>query len=143
MGLIMSSLSIDRQQSSEICDHCGQQYTVSRGSVYNDGAPFALYLAGMHGCGARKSVVLAIAIKRERHEKPTAVSIQVWPEESEYKMAVLEPKVSPWRTHTYLGRMLTRKQALASPLIDMFFHIADVVVADNRDVRSFFESKER
>jgi hypothetical protein len=82
---------------------------------------------------------MAIAVKDAQQANPSAVSIQVWPTETEYQMVIIDPSISPWRAHTYLGRMLTREEALASPLKGEFFRIAGHVLAENPDINSFLE----
>jgi hypothetical protein len=127
----MSELTIDRQATRDTCQHCRSVYEVSHGSVYDDGAPFALYIAGMHGCESDPVVALVIAIARPEGETPSAITLQVRPSKTQFEMRIIAPYGSPWRSHAYLGHMLTRDEMLSSPLREMFFQIADIVVTDN------------
>jgi hypothetical protein len=136
----MSEFTIDRQAATDTCRHCGKVYSVSRGSVYDDGSPFALYIAGMHGCQGDPVVALAVAVKTSAGETPSAITLQVQPSETEFQMRIVAPDNSPWKSHTYLGRMLTREEALASPLRETFFRIADIVVTENPEVNSFLRT---
>ena len=133
----MPEFTIDRQAAKDTCKHCGKVYEVSRGSVFEDHSPLALYIAGMHGCEGNPIVALTIAIARPPGEPPSAVTLQVTPTKTQFEMRVIAPDESPWQNHTYLGRMLTREEALASPLIDLFFKLADIIVTENPEVNSF------
>ena len=52
-------------------------------------------------------------------------------------MTVIDPKESFWQTEAYLGGHLTRHEALGSPLIKSFFHIADHIVTEIPDLRDY------
>ena len=43
------TISIDRQLATQRCDSSNAEYTVIRGSAYDNGQPFGLYLVGLHG----------------------------------------------------------------------------------------------
>jgi hypothetical protein len=117
----MSELTIDLQLTTDTCQHCGRVYQVSRGSVYENGSPFALYIAGMHGCEGDPVVALAIAIASPEGETPSAVTLQVRPSDTQIEMQIVAPDSSPWQSHSYLGHMLTRDEVLSSSLREMFF----------------------
>lgn len=53
-------------------------------------------------------------------------------------MTVTDASESFWKSEEYLGKLMDRAEALASPLIDSFFHIADHIVSDIPQVRSYF-----
>ena len=137
---LMSVLTFDQQSTSDVCEHCGSAYPVSRGSVYADGTPFALYVAGMYGCEGDSIVVLTIAIARPVGDLPSAIALQVQLTATELQMSIIAPETSPWRNHTYLGRILTREEALSSPVKEVFFRIADLVVTTNSEVNAFLNS---
>ncbi|MBN1908981.1 MAG: hypothetical protein JW818_04515 [Pirellulales bacterium] len=138
----MPPLTIDCQTATDICHCCDREYPVSRGSVFRQGIPFALYMAGMHGCHGDTVVVLAVAVPRPG-EEPTAVTIRIVPTNTQFQMQILDPETSPWRNHAYLGRMLTRQEALASTLKDTFFEIADAVVVSNTSVNNYLNGLTR
>jgi hypothetical protein len=46
----VGEVTLDRQHTTEICEHCRGPIAVSRGSVHDDGDPSGLYVAGMHRC---------------------------------------------------------------------------------------------
>jgi hypothetical protein len=133
------TLTIDHQDATEPCGHCGADYAVTRGSVYHDERPVALYIAAMHGCAAMKNAVMAVAFPPSDGKAPIAASLQVWVTPNEIQMSVVEPEQSPWNSHVYLGRHLTRDQVLASPYKERLFEVADAVVALNVAPRSYLE----
>ena len=94
----------------------------------------------MHGCKGKPIVALAIAVARPEGETPSAITLQVRPSETEFEMRIVAPDKSPWYSHAYLGHMLTRKEALASPLRELFYRIADEVVSENPEVNSFLNA---
>src|SRR6267378_5401015 len=118
-------LTLDYQPATEVCRHCSEVYPVSRGSIFIDGVPHAIYLAGLHACESAGSVILGVGVLPpevgSEEGRPEAFSIQIWLRGDHYEMAVLEPDQSPWQSHGYLGRMLTREEVLASPRKDSFF----------------------
>lgn len=135
----MTQISLDHQIVQKACDHCKQVFTVSRGSVYEDGEPIAIYLAALHACYSSKAVHLVIAMRRGYREltENTAVALRVRPAETEFQTIIMEPNQSPWQSETYLGKILTREQALASPLIELVFHIADYIVMEIPEVNEY------
>ena|SRR5437660_6448373 len=131
-------MTFDRQAYFDVCDHCRESFQVVRGSVFDDGNGIALYLAAMHGCDARV-VDLAIAIREgySGNKETSAIFMKVRPRADEVQMTVVDSTNSGWRTEDYLGRSLTRDEALTSPLRDSFFHIADHLVAEIPELRAY------
>jgi hypothetical protein len=124
----MGDISIDFELLDHTCSCCDAPFQVSRGGVYRDGVPIGLYLAAMHGCDLRMAL-LAIALQTDPHnpEATTSIALDIWSTDTEIQMSVTDPEDSPWREEQYLGPILTREQALASPLLPIFFTIADQI----------------
>src|SRR5262245_30983446 len=56
-------ITLDRQVVSQHCPDCDVDFTVVRGSVYDAGEPFGLYLIALHGHSAQGTLGhLAIAM---------------------------------------------------------------------------------
>ncbi|HEV7698606.1 MAG TPA: hypothetical protein VGO43_00105 [Pyrinomonadaceae bacterium] len=135
----MSDLSIDYQDIQETCADCGAAYTVSRGSVYDDGEGASIYLAGLHQCIEGKVAHLVVAV-RPGYEKCTekcAAAIQIRNGGANLEMSLVDPDLSPWKDLDYLGRILTRDEVLQSVHKDTFFHIADHVVLENPTINDY------
>ena len=132
----MSILSLDQQIVRQRCSHCGQEFTVSRGSAYEDGDGIALYLAGLHACDGPPVAHLAIAMRPGYRDKvrPEAILLQMWATEDDVSMQVTNAAESPWSGEEYLGHLLDREEALASPLLETVFRIAGHVARDNTTV---------
>lgn len=138
----MSALSLDRQDATDICEHCAGTIAVIRGSVYDGAEPAGLYVAGMHRCARAPSTaspvaILAIALVPPAGGAPEAVHLYVAATEDSYAMTFLDPEVSPWRTHRYLGRMPSAAEARASAMRERFFLVADRVVEDLPEIREY------
>jgi hypothetical protein len=116
-------------------------FTVVRGSVYDGDEPFGLYMIGLHGHSPKGRLAhLAIAVLDRSGEKPHpyAVALNVIPLPEQLGFSAVDWAESPWRGETYLGEMLDRAQALASPHRPTFFHIAEHVVRDLVEVQAYF-----
>jgi hypothetical protein len=125
----MDKLTIDSHVVSQICDCCHQQFTVSRGSVYENGELISIYLAGLHCCEDEKPAFVGIGLKPVSTSLQTyALNIRVDATATYFEMRILEPDDSPWSDHEYLGQSLSREEALASPYLKTFFRIADEIV---------------
>jgi hypothetical protein len=138
----VGEVTLDRQHTTEICEHCREPIAVSRGSVYDDGRLSGLYLAGMHRCDVEPVAILALALLPPEGGRPQAVHLRVRETVEAVEMVFLDPRESPWRAHHYLGQMLTAAEARQSPLRDRFFHVADHVVRDLPEVRTFLARQE-
>ncbi len=136
----MPELTFDHEKATDYCEHCGKEYAVSRGSVYEDNFPIAIYVAGMHGCEGEAIVVLAIALAQPDKQTPVAITLQIMPTETEFEMRIISPDYSPWREYAYLGHTLSRADALASPQKELFFRIADLIVIENPEVNDFLNA---
>ncbi len=135
----MSELTIDYQDVREKCAHCEADYTVSRGSVYDDGEGVSIYLAALHECQGGRVAHLAIAV-REGYETVTetcAVVLQVRNGGEQFEMSLMDPQYSPWNGLDYLGLIMTRLEVLESVHKELFFHIADHIVVENPTINSY------
>jgi hypothetical protein len=138
----MMGITLDHQIILQVCDHCKKTLNVSRGEVYEDNEGIAIYLAAMHACGSGKLIDLAIAIREGYNEaaETSAIAIKVRPTSTEIQMSVTDADQSFWKTEEYLGRFMDREEALASRLIESFFHIADHIVKEIPEVNSYLEN---
>ena len=137
----MGTLSLDQQIVRQRCSHCGREFTVSRGSAYEDGEGVALYLAGLHACDGPPVAHLAVAIRPGYRDnpRPEAILLQLWTTADSLSMRVTDAAESPWSGERYLGRLLDRDAALASPLLETVFVIAGRVARDNTAVAGYLE----
>jgi hypothetical protein len=134
-------ITLDKQVVTQHCPECGVDFTIVRGSVYDGGQPFGLYLIGLHGHSQQGRLGhLAIAVLDRSGEKPhpSAVALDVIAQPEQLGFSAVDWDSSPWRGEAYLGEMLDREQALASPHRPTFFNIAEHVVRDLPEVQGYF-----
>ena len=124
-------LTLDQQQVDDACPHCGDMYAVLRGSAYEDGVPFALYLIALHGHDETNQRVahLAVAIRASDGSKE-AVAIALIGASDRMGFNFIDWDLSPWRGEQYLGTMIGREDALLSTQKSRFLHVAEHVVRD-------------
>jgi hypothetical protein len=124
----MGEITIDCQVVNSTCDGCGAEFLISRGGVYEDGKPVGLYLAAMHGCEAKMALLaIGLRVNPRRPEAVRSITLDVWPTATEIQMSVTDPEDSPWREEEYLRPIMSRAEALASPLLPDFFQVAEEI----------------
>jgi hypothetical protein len=135
----MGSLTIDFEDVDDICPHCKTRFVVSRGSVYDKGAPFSIYMAALHECGNGRTAHIGIAIKEGYgpFTEKCAATLQAVNGGVNFEMAVVDPEYSPWNNLDYLGRMLGCDEVLVCPLKETFFHVADHVITENPTINNY------
>jgi hypothetical protein len=135
----MTQITLDREIVRQTCSHCQTKFLICRGSVYDEGKPFAIYLAALHCCQPGSLVNLVISIAKGNHslKENTAVALNITPMESENQFRIVEPHDSPWISEKYLGRILRRKEAQASRLKYVYFHIADNIIEEIPEIKNY------
>ena len=134
-------ISLDRQVVTKRCDACNLDFMVVRGSVFEGGRPFGLYLIALHGHSAEGRLAhLALGMTDHGHPDapPVAVAIEVLATPTEFRHSLVNWPESPWASEGYLGLMLDRAEALASALKPLAFRVADHVLHDVPEVESYF-----
>ncbi len=134
-------LTLDRQVATQHCEACNVDFTVVRGSAFEDKHPLGLYVLALHGHssqGRLAHLALGVLDRRAPEAAPVAVALEVSATESELRQSVVDWVRSPWASETYLGRMLDRAEALANPLCPVVFHIADHVLRELAEVEAYF-----
>jgi len=128
-----------------ICSHCGKQMFSVCGFIALDGDAYSTYFALLHTAHAEIVVALTISIGKwwnddalsERHW----IAMTVRPSESAFNMRIEEPEKSRHVNFKQLGIAMGRNDALASPLRDKFFEVADYIVERDSSVRSYLEGR--
>jgi hypothetical protein len=139
-----TGLRLDQQVVRDRCSHCAREFAVIRGSAYEDDEGIAIYLAGLHSCDGPPIAHLAVAIRPAYRDNasPEAILLQMWTAEDSVSMRVTDAAESPWRGEAYLGRLLNRDEALASPLLETVYRIAGHVARDNTAVSAYLDADE-
>jgi hypothetical protein len=136
------ALTIDYQDVTSSCPHCGADYQISRGSVYRDGVGVSIYLTALHQCQSGKAVHAGIAVQegKEGFDTTSAAALRVVETNEGHGARVVDWNESPWKNESYLGKLLTREEVLNSPFKDRFFHILDHILAENPTVKTYLYS---
>ena len=135
------TITLDRQVVSQHCDPCSLDFTVVRGSVYAGATPCGLYLLALHGhtsSGRLAHLAVAMLTRDPSDPKPVAIAIEVAESPSALQFSMVNWAGSPWEREAYLGRMLDRDEALASPLKDLALHVSEHIVRDLPEARVYF-----
>ncbi len=140
MGVL--TIEMGEEVKTQICADCGKESQSVRGFVYDDGDAYSVYLAVIYTGHKDKLVALAVGIgdwdEGAGPESRRSVTIFIRRSPTEFQMSLQDAEISPWKSAAnWLGRMLSRQEALESPLRDAFFHVADHVVANDSRVRSY------
>ena len=71
-------------------------------------------------------------------ENRLAFPFQIWTNESNFKVGLIDAKDSPWSDVSFLGRILDRAEALKHDWIKDVFHITDHMVTDDAEITKYF-----
>ena len=140
------NITLDKQVVSRRCPECEAGFSVVRGSVFDDGRPFGLYLIALLGHSANGRLGhLAVALMQSTNgaPDPLAAAMDVAATTEQFGFTLVEWASSPWQRETYLGRMLAPAEIRASMLGPAFFHVAKHVVEDLSEVRDYFATEAR
>jgi hypothetical protein len=123
------------------CPHCGEESMTVWGWVSKDNAAHAAYFANLMTGHQEISVRLTISIggwgEEDNLAKRKWVFIEARPIAGSYEMMVREPEESLYSGKQILGKALARSEALASPLMQEFFAVADYIAFNDPAVRSY------
>ncbi len=136
-------ITFDREIATQRCDACNVDYTVVRGSIFDRGHPFGLYLATCHGHSTPGRVAyLAIGVldRREPEAAPVAVALEVSAWSGELRQSVVEWAECPWVGAGYLGRRLDREDALAHVLRPVVSQLAGHLLSELAELKAYLEA---
>ena len=125
------------------CDKCGTPYRRVYGTIYEDEQGLGIYSADLHTKEHDLRVLPALGMRywdaKADAWATCSCTIEVWPTDAEYQMAVRDAAASPYRDGHLMGRVLDREELLARPERDGVFHMADHIVTDDPRVRSHLD----
>lgn len=137
----MGELTLDKQTVCQRCAECNANFTVVRGSVYDSGQPFALYLIALHGHspdGRLGHLAIAVLDLSANEHRPIAAAMIVIAMPKQFGFSLVDWAESPWRDESYLGQLLNRDDARASSHRAKFLEIAEQIVDELPEVRTYF-----
>jgi hypothetical protein len=132
------------------CPDCGKESLTVWGFVSKENLAHAIYYAGLMTGHEQPSVRMTISIGGwgldNANEKDVEgrdwIFIEARPTTDSYEMMVREPEESFYFGKGILGKPLSRTKALASPLLNGFFAVADFVAFNDPAVRSYLLGEE-
>jgi hypothetical protein len=123
------------------CSHCGEKSKTVWGWVSKDSTAYAVYFANLMTGHQEASARLTISIggwgEEDNLAKRKWIYIEARPIPASYEMMVREPEESLYNGKPILGAALSRSEALASPLIQEFFAVADYIAFNDPAVKSY------
>jgi len=66
-----------------------------------------------------------------------AFPFRLWETQDSYNVGFIEAEDSPWSDSTFLGRLLSRDEALAHPWCEEVFHITDHITQEDPEAIAF------
>jgi hypothetical protein len=122
------------------CPHGGEESMTVWGWVSKENAAHAAYFAnlmtGHQEISARPTISIGRWGKEDNLAKRKWVFIEARPIPGSYEMMVREPEESLYSGEAILGEVLTRSEALASPLVQESFDVADHIAHNDPAVQS-------
>jgi hypothetical protein len=132
-------ITLDRRTLSEWCSDRGTSFVVVRGSAYDSGRPFGLYLVALHGHSPDGRLAhIAVAIPDRDQPRRIAAAILVTERSEQFDCQFVSWSDSPWRGEEYLGDMLEPENARGSAHRELFFAVVGRVIEDLPEVRGYF-----
>jgi len=74
-------------------------------------------------------------------EERIAFPFQIWTDEENFKVGLVDAADSPWSHVTFLGHILNREEALKHEWIGDVFHITDHMVTDDPEITKYFGAR--
>ena len=121
----------------EVCECCGNETVKLTRFVYKDNDAFAVYFIS-YTKGHEEKVALGIVSigdwgTDKEVKNRVAFPFQIWSQDQEYQVGLVDKEDSPWKDAALLGNILDRKDALEHEWIKEVFHITDHIVwEDNK-----------
>ena len=125
--------------SSSTCECCSGRTTRLTRFVYRDGDAYAVYYAAFSDNHPDRVVSLVVSMGEwdddASADRRLAFSLLLRSGPQTYSVTVVDGEESPWREAGFLGRFLSRPDALAHPWVKDVFHITDHVCRRTRSSR--------
>lgn len=132
------------EAETSTCECCGGVTTRLTRFVTRDDKAFAIYYAAFSGGHPENRIVGLVSfgewwIDDHVPESRVAFAFELWDDEDEYKVGIIDVADSPWADVDIIGRKLTRAEALEHPNVNDVFHITDHMTSDYPAIKEFFE----
>jgi hypothetical protein len=124
------------------CDCCGRLMTRLTRFVHRDENAFAVYFVEFTPGHQEREAWVIVGLGEwgdddvDPEEARTAFAYRIRLGQTSYELSIVDADESPWST-TYLGRRLTKAQALAHPLLQEVFDLSDHMVGCDEPLIAF------
>ena len=138
-------ITIESEEPHESrCECCCSKMFRVTGFVYKDGDAFAVYYAQFayaHG-ERRVNGIIALGNWSEAGSREDRVSfpLQIWEDESNLNVSLVNADESPWSHVAVLGRILDREQALRHEWLQEVFHVTEHMTSEDPEIRKYFSA---
>ena len=129
---------------SKKCPCCGYENVTVHGFVYKDKQPYAVYFSSWIDWKKHKQIEMAIGVwdwsEGSSYEWRKSFWLECSVKDNDYVFSIVDPEVSPGWDNKFLGKMLSRREALKNKNIKEIFHIAEHIVKEDSRVKSRLDS---
>ena len=124
------------------CDCCGHQTTRLTRFVTRKGAAFAVYFAQFSDGPEHDDVQVLVGFgpwgEDAGPEERTAIAFTIWNTEENFNVGLMDADRCGWKTD-YLGRRLSREEALASSWKQEVFDLSDHIVMCDQPIVDYLK----
>ena len=128
---------------TSICDCCGAETTKVTRFISLDGEAKGVYFGAFSDqhTDSHVSVLLSLGDWWEGTSPlgRFAFGLRIWLEGPNFQVTVVDAQTVGWPDALQMGRRLTRVSALKHPLIREVFHVSDHIVAEDPEIRAYFQ----
>jgi hypothetical protein len=120
------------------CKGCSKPFRRVRGVFYEGEDNAGVYTVDLH-FGDPRYAIIAMAAPSDAG-RPTGVVCRLWTKGDQYQVGLIDPPPDPYFQENF-GEVLTRREALAHPLKETFFHLTDHVCDSDLRVQQHFSER--
>jgi hypothetical protein len=140
----MLTIEFESPREQGPCPCCGGRTTALTRFVHKDGNAHAVYLASYSDNHPEKVVSIAAGIGEwgdgTSPSDRVAFALQLRCKDNSYAVSVIDGNESPWTNAAFLGRLLSRAEAMAHPLVTEAFHLTDHMVLEDNPIIGYFSA---
>ncbi|OQW78293.1 MAG: hypothetical protein BVN33_00030 [Proteobacteria bacterium ST_bin13] len=126
------------------CECCGARSTKLTRFVHRQGSAFAVYFANFSDSAHCDYVSVLVGFGPWGEDSPpdqrTAFALRIWTKGDRFQVGLVDPDQDGWETE-FLGRKLSRDEALVHALKQEAFDLSDHIVECDEPVIRFLESR--
>jgi len=133
------------EPETSVCECCGGATTSLTRFVSQDNDAFAVYYAAFSSNHPEKGLTGVVNLgewwEDEVPESRVAFVFEMWPDDNNYNVGIINANESDWADVNIIGRKLSRNEALEHPWLNEVFHITDHMTADDPEIIAFFNDE--